>query len=564
MNQPEAAATPAKPVKRNKAEAAKFEKDGLDVYDDLIRASTEGWEILTADDIMRLKWYGLYAHNTKDGHFMLRSKVVQGALTADQTDVLADITEEYGRGVIDCTTRQCVQIHWIRVENIPDIFARLDAVGMTSVGACGDVTRNIVGNTLAGIAADEIADGLGTSELVHQHFLGDHRFSNLPRKFKISINGRPTGQGRGLINCLSLVGAIHEDGSKGFNFRVGGGLSTDPMFAKDIDVFAEKDEVPSVIEGILTVFRDSDELRRKRGRARLKFLIEDEGPEAFRAKVVAAMGRDPRHAAPAVEEAPYHDHIGVTPQVDGQHSCVGFTVPVGRLSAEQLREFARLSRKYSSKQEVRLTHQQNVLLPWVPNDQVAALLEEPLAKELPVNPKPFVRNTQTCTGKEFCGLAKVHTKARVRDLVDRLDERVTVDLGHDFRFHFAGCNSSCAQHQIGDVGIEGTLKRVDGEMIEAMDLRIGGRVSGLNSETPQFNTVVLPKIPHFELEDKLVKVFDLYRDHRQGEDESFRAFTDRVDVDWWQEHLLTAEELDLLRNPPKRGPVKKAPTPVAD
>lgn len=549
--------TPPKPKKMNKVEAAKAELDGLDVYGPLMKAATEGWESLTDDQVMLLKWYGLYAHNTKDGHFMLRAKVTQGVLTADQVDAFVEITERYGRGVIDCTTRQCVQVHWIRVENIPDVFARLEAVGLTSVGACGDITRNLVGNTLSGLAADEVADGLGTATLVHEHFLGDKRFSNLPRKFKISINGRPTGQGRGLINCLSLVGAIHEDGTRGFNFRVGGGLSTAPMFAKDIDIFAEQAEVPEIIEGVLTVFRDSDELRRKRGRARIKYLVEDLGPEGFREAVVAAIGRDPRRAAPTVEEAPYHDHIGVTPQADGEHSAVGFTVPVGRLTGAQLREFSRLTREYSSKNELRLTHQQNVLISWVPNDRVADLLKEPLATELPVEPSAFERNTQTCTGKEFCGLAKVHTKDRVRELVKKLDQRVDVELGGDFRFHFAGCNSSCAQHQIGDVGVEGTLKRVDGEMIEAMDIRIGGRVSGLNSETPKFNEVVLAKVPHYDLEDKLVKVFDVYRDNRQ-DGESFRAFSDRVNVDWWQEQLLTADELELLRNPPKRGPVKKA------
>lgn len=548
----------------NKNETAKLEKDGLDVYDDLMAAADKGYEILDADDITRLKWYGLYAHNTGDGHFMLRSKVVQGMLTAEQADLFADIAEEHGRGFIDCTTRQCFQVHWIRLDEIPGIFRSLDELGMSSVGACGDITRNIVGNTLAGIAGDEIADGGATSEAVNARFLGDKRFSNLPRKFKISINGRPTAQGRGLINCLSLVGAIHDDGTRGFNFRVGGGLSTAPMFAKDIDVFAVQEDVPDVVEAILTVFRDSDELRKKRGRARIKHLVDDHGPEAFRAMVQAAHTKgELRQAAPATPEADYHDHIGVIPQADGEHSSVGFTVPVGRLQAGQLRELARLSREYSSKQELRLTHQQNVLIPWVPNDKVEALLAEPLASELPVQPSQFLRNTQTCTGKEFCGLAKVHTKEHVRKLSENLDKRVDVDLGSDFRFHFAGCNSSCAQHQIGDVGIEGTLKRVDGEMVEAMDLRIGGRVSGLNSETPKFNEIVLKRIPHWELEDKLVQVFETYRDNRE-DGETFRAFTDRVDVAWWEEHLLTAEELELLRNPPKRGPKPKpAAKPVS-
>ena len=157
----------------NKVEKAKIEKDGLDVYPDLMRAARDGWETLDDDDLMRLKWYGLYAHNAKDGHFMLRTKVVQGVLTADQAEVMAGIAEEFGRGIIDCTTRQCFQIHWITLDHVPEIFRRLDECGLTTKGACGDITRNVVGCTLAGIGHEQIVDGHETAEAIHQHFLGN-------------------------------------------------------------------------------------------------------------------------------------------------------------------------------------------------------------------------------------------------------------------------------------------------------------------------------------------------------------------------------------------------------
>src|SRR3954468_6446077 len=154
----------------NKVEKAKIEKDGLDVFPELYRAARDGWETLDDDDVMRLKWFGLYQHNTKDGHFMLRVKVIQGKLSADQAEVMASIAEEFGRGIIDCTTRQCFQIHWITLDKVPEIFERLERVGMTTLGACGDITRNVIGCTVAGLAHDEVVDGYATAEAVHQYF----------------------------------------------------------------------------------------------------------------------------------------------------------------------------------------------------------------------------------------------------------------------------------------------------------------------------------------------------------------------------------------------------------
>ena len=221
----------------SKIERIKAQTDGLDVLPELLRAAREGWETLDPDHVGLLKWYGLYAHNTQDGHFMMRVKVIQGKLSADQAETMASIAEDFGRGVIDCTTRQCFQIHWIRLENIPEIFERLDRVGMTTSGACGDITRNVVGCTLAGLAHDEVVDGYATAEAIHHYFLDNKLYSNLPRKYKISVTGCAEDCARGLINDIALSGAIAEDGTRGFNLRVGGGLSSHPRFARWMDVF---------------------------------------------------------------------------------------------------------------------------------------------------------------------------------------------------------------------------------------------------------------------------------------------------------------------------------------
>jgi ferredoxin-nitrite reductase len=207
-------ADPTRSSSMNKHERVKHEKDPLDAREDLLRGARDGRDALSDDDLFRLKWHGLYEHNSKDGHFMLRVKVVQGILSADQAEALAWIAEQHGRGMLDCTTRQCVQIHWITLDAMPEILRRLDAVGLTTTGACGDVTRNVVGCTLAGIAHDEIVDGYSTAMALHRRFLGNRAFSNLPRKYKISVTGCTEDCARGLINDLALSGAVAADGTR--------------------------------------------------------------------------------------------------------------------------------------------------------------------------------------------------------------------------------------------------------------------------------------------------------------------------------------------------------------
>src|SRR5215204_7377910 len=339
-----------------------------------MRAAEVGWESLDDDDIMRLKWYGLYAHNTKDGHFMLRTKVVQGVLSADQAEVMASITDDFARGIIDCTTRQCFQNHWLTLDEVPEVFSRLEQVGLTTSGACGDITRNVVGCTLAGIGHEQIADGHAVAEAIHQYFLDNKLYSNLPRKYKISVTGCTEDCARGLINDIALSGAIAEDGTRGFNLRVGGGLSSHPRFARWMDVFITPEEAPEVIAGMTGIFRDSEENRKARGKARLKFLVDRVGAEALREELEARVGRPLRRGVPKAPGLSGEDHIGVLPQADDRYRTVGLVVPVGRLKASQLQGLADLARKHgaNSGDALRLTHQQNVLLPWIPAENADA------------------------------------------------------------------------------------------------------------------------------------------------------------------------------------------------
>src|SRR4051794_3194770 len=226
----------------SKIERIKAATDGLDVLPELLRAARDGWETLDPDHVGLLKWYGLYAHNTHDGHFMLRTKVVQGVLSADQAEVMASIAADFGRGVIDCTTRQCFQIHWITLDKVPEIFARLDRVGLTTAGACRAITRNVGRCTVSELAHDEIADGYETPARIRHHFPTNKLYSSRPRKSKSSVTGCADGCARGLINDIARSAAIAEDGTRGFNRRGGAGLSSHPRFARWVGVFVTPEE----------------------------------------------------------------------------------------------------------------------------------------------------------------------------------------------------------------------------------------------------------------------------------------------------------------------------------
>src|SRR6201991_1564690 len=322
----------------SKIERIKAETDGLDVLPELLRAAREGYESIDPDHIGLLKWYGLYEHNTHDGHFMLRTKVIQGVLSADQAEAMASIAEDFGRGIIDCTTRQCFQIHWITLDHVPEIFERLDRSGLTTAGACGDITRNVVGCTLSELGHEEVVDGYQTAEAIHEYFLNNKLYSNLPRKYKVSVTGCKEDCARGLINDIALSAAVQPDGTKGFNLRVGGGLSTQPRFARWMDVFVTPEEAPEVIAGMTGIFRDAEVNRKARGNARLKFLVDRVGPEALREELEERVGRPLRRGVPKAPGLSGEDHIGIHAQSDGHHRTVGAVVPVGRLKAEQLFE----------------------------------------------------------------------------------------------------------------------------------------------------------------------------------------------------------------------------------
>ncbi len=222
--------------KLNKMELVKLEKDGLDVIRTIIeKYAHEGYSSITPDDMNLFKWAGVYEQKPKDGHFMMRVRVPSGIMTTAQARAMADIARDYGRNLVDVTTRQAIQFHWLTVEQLPDIFNRLEKVGLYSYEACGDCPRTIVGNPLAGIDKDELFDTTALVNEVNDFFLLNRDFSNLPRKYKMSISSNIYNSGHAEIQCLAFTPASKViDGQEvlGFHAWVGGGLSAKPHLAK--------------------------------------------------------------------------------------------------------------------------------------------------------------------------------------------------------------------------------------------------------------------------------------------------------------------------------------------
>ena len=441
---------------QNPAEVFKKEDDGLNVRARIENVySKKGFASIWPSDLRgRFRWHGLYTQRPEtDGYFMLRIRIPGGVLTARQTDVIGEVSERFGRDVADITDRQNVQLHWIRVEDIPEIWEMVEGVGLSTTEACGDTPRNFLGCPLAGIDADEIIDATPLIFAAHKRLVGNPEFSNLPRKYKVSISGCVTGCAQHDINDLSLIGARDGSGAPGFDLWVGGGLGTNPHFAQRLGAFVAPDQVEDVVVGVTTVFREWG-YRRARNRARLKFLMRDWGPEKFREVLEETMGFRLADLADAPPQRGDRDHLGVHPQKDGNH-YVGFSPKAGRISGHQIRAIARLSERYGNGR-LRTTTMQKVLILDVPEGNVQPLIEELDALGLPVNATAWRRNTMACTGIEFCKLAIVETKGRAVELYRYLEERLP-GFEEDVRINVNGCPNSCARYQTADIGLMGVV-----------------------------------------------------------------------------------------------------------
>ena len=481
-----------KETKAQRVERLKREMNPWAAHSEIVRFAREGFESIPPEWLgTYFRWWGIYTQGDGAGavggkagegkavpYFMLRIRIPNGFLTSAQLRTLADLAERYAHGVADLTVRQNVQLHWVRVEDLPTIFSALGACGLSSLGTCGDVTRNITGCPLAGLDADEIVDASPLVQAATAMVNGSPDFYNLPRKYKVSITGCRVWCSYPEINDLGLT-AVRDlySGRVGFSLRVGGGLSTQPHLAPRLDAFVRPDQVLAVVKGVSEIFRDSDVLRQNREKARLKFLFLDHGwtPERFLSEVHDRLGfrLDPGVAEVLPEEA-YRDHVGIHAQKQDGLVYAGLPILRGRLTPAEMRRIAGLAERYGTG-DLRSTSMQNLVVVNVPRARAGELTREAHGGGLQLEGSPFRRGTVACTGSEFCKLALTETKGFARWLVEDLEERLPGFEEH-VRINITGCPNSCGQHWIADLGIEGKKLKVDGRLVDAYYFCVGGAV----------------------------------------------------------------------------------------
>jgi sulfite reductase (ferredoxin) len=532
-----------KETKAQRAERLKREKNPWEHLDEIRRFAREGFDSIPPEwRNSYFRWWGVYTQGDGIGavggaggegkavpYFMVRVRLPNGKLFSHQLRAIAELAEKHAQGIADITVRQNIQLHWVSIESLPEIFETLWRHGLTTMGACGDVTRNITGCPVAGVDADEICDA---SDLVHQtvqQLVGNPDYYNLPRKYKISISGCRSWCNYPEINDIGLTAVERQRAGGpevGYSVRVGGGLSTEPHLAVPLNAFVRPNEVAAVVTGISQIFRDQEVLRQNRERARLKYLFLQHGwtADSFQDELERRIGfklesGEPVHAPDDV----LRDHVGIHPQKQPGYVYVGASVLRGRLSPDQMRVVADLADRYAGG-ELRTTGMQNLLIVNVPEAQSGEVGAALTRVGLPVSASPFWRGTIACTGTEFCKLAITETKGFSRWLVSELDERLP-GFDHQVKIHITGCPNSCGQHWIADIGLEGKKAKVDGAMVDAYYFSLGGAV-GLHE---RFSRRVGYRCPAREVPaaiERLMGAFDAGRQSGENLRQFFARHTD--------------------------------------
>jgi nitrite reductase (NADH) large subunit len=497
-------------AEKNKVELIKEEKDGLDALPDILRLTpNNNWGEMTEADKQRAKWHGLFFRPQTPGNFMLRLRLEAGHTNARQLRVIADLSDEYGKGFADLTTRQQIQLRWFTLGDVPEIWRRLEEVGLHSKQTGMDNVRGVCGCPVSGLTSHELLDATPVIRQFNEILVGNKEFTNLPRKFNVTITGC-------LENCchpetqdIGLVPAFRElDGQQvnGFNVLVGGKQGSGGYRpATPLDVFARPEEAAAVCAEITSTFRDHG-ARATRVRARLAFLIQDRGIAWFRGEVERRLGRKVLKAGTDMRKTHHADHLGIHPQkkphahYDGPAlHYVGMLVPVGRITTAQLRRVADLAERYGNG-DVRVTTSQNLIVPNVPDNRIGALTDEPIFQELPFDPSPIMRGLVACTGTDYCGMALIETKGYAIQVARELERRTEGRKVLPLTIHWSGCPASCGMHQIATIGLQGCRSRLsNGEIVDAAHVCVNGK-AGPN---PVVATDLMYDVPIERLADAL-------------------------------------------------------------
>ncbi|HUK45754.1 MAG TPA: hypothetical protein VLV28_10710 [Gaiellaceae bacterium] len=507
-------------LKRNPVERLKRERSPLGIRDELPALIAAGYENVAEEDVVRLQWWGLYHDKPKIGTFMLRIKVPAGQLSPTALRAIGEVSSLYGKGDGELSTRQNIQLHWLELAKLPDVFAHLERFGVTTAGGCGDTVRNITGCPVQGIAADELFDASPVVTAAADLFYGNPDWANLPRKHKYSISACADRCNAPEINCISLIGTLHED-REGFGVLVGGGLSSVPRIARDLGVFIPKEEANEILGAITSVWSEDLRYRVSRVKARLKFMVDDIGAAGIRERVEARLGRELEdYALPPIEVEPSH-HLGVRAQKQDGLSYLGVPVHLGLVSGAQMIAIADLADRFGG--DIRLTRQQNFIVTGIPNDRIDEAQSAIETMGFPLDVNPVRGNSIACTGEPHCNFSVAETKTRLGSLIERLEERFGTEIA-ELRLHLDGCPHACAQHWVGDLGFQGTTARDEGgERRQAYDIFVRGALG----PEPAIGRSLFRRVPTDELDAAVQGLIAGWIDRREP-GESFPAFTRRA------------------------------------
>ncbi len=464
----------------NKIEVLKAVKDGLDIKENIAHYAELGWEAIAEEDIQRLKWYGIFLRNPTPGFFMIRVRIPGGRTTTEQIRTLAHLANTYGNGSLDLTTRQQFQLRQLRIMHVPEVFRHMEEAGLTSLLTGMDNVRNIMTCPVAGLTAQEKFDATDLVGRLTQEFTGNRAYSNLPRKFNMAISGCPDNCLHLETQDLALVPATMEghDGSiTGFNILAGGKLGSGGYrIATPLDVFVTPMEVVAVAGAILRVFRDHG-CRDSRTTARLAFLLEEWGEERFRLEVQREVGWELARAGTEARNKTVNEHMGIYRQQEAGLNYMGLKIPVGRIHADDLEGIAALAEIYGTG-EIRLAANQAMVIPNIKDRNLGDLIEEPLLKRFLYNPTPVQKGLVSCVGNDYCNLAVIETKSRAVETAKRVEAMIGREM-KPITMHWSGCPAACGNHLVADVGLLGKKIKIHGEVVEAVDVFVGGR-SGPN------------------------------------------------------------------------------------
>lgn len=556
----------AEPLKENKAQQAerlKREKNPWECLDEIREFARGGHSSITPDWLNTyFRFWGVYTQGDGAGvtggkggegkqvpYFMVRIRIPNGLLLSHQVRAIAEVSSKYARGLIDITVRQNIQLHWVRIEDLPALLEQLWRAGLTTMGSCGDDTRNITGCPLAGVAADEVFDPSSLALELNRYFVGNAEFYNLPRKLKISLTGCQAWCSYPEINDVGLTGLLRRRNGydeRGFSLRVGGGLSTQPHLGLRLNAFVGWNQVVPVVKAVAEIFHDSDILRQSREQARLKFLFLKYGwnAESFLSEINSRLG----FQLDAAEEETlpsdlYRDHAGIHPQKQPGYFYVGVSVLRGRINAEQLHAVAALADRFAGG-EVRTTAMQNLLIVNVRRENTEELRHELENIGLHVEASQFWRGMVACTGTEFCKLAITETKGFARWVVEELEGRVP-GFDQQLKLNITGCPNSCGQHWIADLGLEGKKIKVNGQFADAYYFCVGGSVGRVQSVARPVGYRCLAT----EVPESIARLLSSYTALREGE-ESLQQFFARKSNEELRGYLAGGEAAIVLRDTP--------------